>query len=393
MENVYITSAVRTPIGSFQGTLSSLSAPQLGATAIKEAVVRSQIKPEEVTECIMGEVLTAGVGQAPARQAAINAGLPTSVACMTINKVCGSGLKAVMLGADAIRLNPETIVVAGGQENMSQAPHLMENSRVGYRMGSAALVDSLIKDGLWDPYSNWHMGNAGELCAKEHQFTREAQDEFAIDSYKKAQKAMAESLFKNEIIGVTVAGRKESVLIEKDEEPGNAKFDKVPTLKPAFDKQGTITAANASKLNDGASALILMSESQMKKRSLKPLAKIVSYATFAQDPKWFTTAPVGAIKKALQTANLSVKDIDLWEINEAFSVVTMVAMKELQIPAEKVNPHGGAVALGHPLGASGARVLTTLSYALHTHNKKYGLATLCIGGGEAVALIVEKMGN
>ncbi len=393
MENVYITSAVRTPIGSFQGTLSSLTAPQLGAAVIKEAITRSNIKPDDLHECIMGEVLTAGVGQAPARQAAVFAGLPTSVACLTINKVCGSGLKAAMLGADSIRLNPEMLVVAGGQECMSQAPHLMENSRLGYRMGSVPLIDSMIKDGLWDPFNNWHMGNAGELCAKEHSFTREAQDAFAIESYKKAQNAQAQSLFKNEIIPVSVAGRKESVLIEKDEEPANAKFDKMAALKPAFDKQGTITAANASKLNDGASAVILMSESQWKKRSIKPLAKIVSYATFAQDPKWFTTAPVGAIKKALQMANLNMKDIDFWEINEAFSVVAMVAMKELQIPAEKVNPHGGAVALGHPLGASGARLLTTLTHALHTHNKKYGLATLCIGGGEAVAMIIEKMGH
>jgi acetyl-CoA C-acetyltransferase len=393
MENVYITSAVRTPIGSFQGSLSSLSAPQLGAIAIKEAIVRSQVKPDEVHECIMGEVLTAGVGQAPARQAAIYAGLSSAVACLTINKVCGSGLKAVMLGADAIRLNPELIIVAGGQENMSQAPHLMENSRLGYRMGSVALVDSMIKDGLWDPYNNWHMGNAGELCVKEHHFSRESQDEFAIESYKKAQKAQSDLQFKNEIVGVTIAGKKESVLVEKDEEPGNARFDKMTALKPAFDKQGTITAANASKVNDGASALILMSESQCQRRALKPLARIVSYATFAQDPKWFTTAPVGAIKRALQTAQLTVKDIDFWEINEAFSVVTMVAMKELQIPAERVNPFGGAVALGHPIGASGARILTTLTHALHTHNKKYGLATLCIGGGEAVALIIEKMGH
>lgn len=391
MESVYITSAVRTPIGSFQGTLSSLSAPHLGAVAIKEALLRSHIKPEDVTECLMGEVLTAGVGQAPARQAALYAGLPNSVACLTINKVCGSGLKAVMLGADGIRLNPEMIVIAGGQENMSQAPHLMENSRTGYRMGSVALVDSMIKDGLWDPYNNWHMGNAGELCVKENHFTREAQDEFAINSYKKAQAAQAQNFFKNEIVSVSIAGKKESLLIEKDEEPGNAKFDKMSSLKPAFDKQGTITAANASKVNDGASALVLMSESQLKQRKLTPIAKIVSYATFAQDPKWFTTAPVGAIKKALQMANLNTKDIDLWEINEAFSVVTMTAIKELQLNAEKVNPHGGAVALGHPLGASGARVLTTLIHALHLQNKKYGLATLCIGGGEAVALIVEKV--
>lgn len=392
MENVYITSAVRTPIGSFQGALKESSAPHLGGLVIKEALVRSQVKPEEVNECIMGEVLTAGVGQAPARQAAISAGLPTSVACLTINKVCGSGLKAVMLAADAIRLNKELIVVAGGQENMSLTPHLLENSRNGFRMGPAPLVDSMIKDGLWDPYNNWHMGNAGELCVKDFKFTREEQDQFAIDSYKKAQKAQAEGSFKNEIVAVPLVSKKETLLFDKDEEPGNARFDKIPELKPAFDKQGTITAANASKINDGASALVLMSETQLKKRGLKPLARVLSYATFAQDPKWFTTAPIGAIKKALESAKLSVGDIDFWEINEAFSVVAMVAIKELQIPSEKVNPHGGAVALGHPIGASGARILTTLTHALQTHQKRYGLATLCIGGGEAVAMIIERMG-
>jgi len=391
MENVYITSAVRTPIGSFQGSLSSMTAPQLGSLVIKESVLRSHLKAEDINECIMGEVLTAGVGQAPARQSAILGGLPTSVACLTINKVCGSGLKAVMLGADTIRLQSDQIIVAGGQEAMSQAPHLMENSRLGYRMGSVALVDSMIKDGLWDPFNNWHMGNAGELCAKEHHFTREAQDEFAIESYKKAQKAQSAMYFKNEILPVSIVGKKESLLIEKDEEPGNAKFDKMATLKPAFDKQGTITAANASKLNDGASAVILMSESQTKKRQVKPLAKIVAYAGFAQDPKWFTTAPIGAIKKVLQQAHLSTKDIDFWEINEAFSVVAMAAMKEFQISVDRINPHGGAVALGHPIGASGARLLTTLTHALHTHKKKFGLATLCIGGGEAVAMIIERV--
>lgn len=391
MENVYITSAVRTPIGSFQGNLSSMTAPQLGSLVIKESVLRSHLKPEDINECIMGEVLTAGVGQAPARQSAILSGLPVSVACLTINKVCGSGLKAVMLGADTIRLHSDQVIVAGGQEAMSQAPHLMENSRLGYRMGSVALVDSMIKDGLWDPFNNWHMGNAGELCAKELHFSREAQDEFAIESYKKAQKAQSAMYFKNEILPVTIAGKKESLLVERDEEPGNAKFDKMATLKPAFDKQGTITAANASKLNDGASAVILMSESQAKKRQVKPLAKIVAYTGFAQDPKWFTTAPIGAIKKVLQQAHLATKDIDFWEINEAFSVVAMAAMKELQISVDRINPHGGAVALGHPIGASGARLLTTLTHALHTHKKKFGLATLCIGGGEAVAMIIERV--
>ncbi|MNK08016.1 Acetyl-CoA acetyltransferase [compost metagenome] len=390
MENVVIVSSVRTPVASFQGGLASVPAPKLGAIAIKEAITRAGVSADEIDECIMGEVLTAGVGQAPARQAALYAGLKNTTPCMTINKVCGSGLKAVMLAADSIALGNTKIAVAGGQENMTLAPHLLENSRSGYRMGPAQMVDSMIKDGLWDPYNNFHMGNAAEVCVKEHSFTREQQDAFAIDSYKKAQSAWDKGLFKNEIVPVIVEGRKGSVTIDKDEEPFNTNFDKIPGLKPAFDKAGTITAANASKINDGGAAHVLMSESEAKKRGVKPLAKIVAHGTFAHEPVYFTTAPVGAIKKALAKANLKVGDIDLWEINEAFAVVTQVAMKELEIPAEKVNVQGGAIAIGHPIGASGARILTTLVHALHTHNKRYGLATLCIGGGEAVALIIEK---
>ncbi|MGZ3815032.1 MAG: thiolase family protein [Bdellovibrio sp.] len=391
MENVVIVSSVRTPVGSFQGGFSAVPAPKLGAVAIKEAVARAGVSSDEIDECIMGEVLTAGVGQAPARQAAIYAGLKNTTPCTTINKVCGSGLKAVMLAADSIALGHTKIAVAGGQENMTLAPHLLENSRSGYRMGSTQMTDSMVKDGLWDPYNNFHMGNAAEICVKEHNFTREQQDAFAINSYKKAQDAWSKGVFKNEIAPVVVEGRKGSVTIDKDEEPFNTNFEKIPGLKPAFDKAGTITAANASKINDGAAAHVLMAETEAKKRGLKPLAKIVSHGTFAHDPKYFTTAPVGAIKGALNKANLKVGDIDLWEINEAFSVVTQTAMKELEIPEQKVNVHGGAVAIGHPLGASGARILTTLVHALHTHNKRYGLATLCIGGGEAVALIVERM--
>ncbi|MGZ3769050.1 MAG: thiolase family protein [Bdellovibrio sp.] len=391
MENVVIVSSVRTPVGSFQGGFSAVPAPKLGAVAIKEAVARAGVSSDEIDECIMGEVLTAGVGQAPARQAAIYAGLKNTTPCTTINKVCGSGLKAVMLAADSIALGHTKIAVAGGQENMTLAPHLLENSRSGYRMGSTQMTDSMVKDGLWDPYNNFHMGNAAEICVKEHNFTREQQDAFAINSYKKAQDAWSKGVFKNEIAPVVVEGRKGSVTIDKDEEPFNTNFEKIPGLKPAFDKAGTITAANASKINDGAAALVLMAETEAKKRGLKPLAKIVSHGTFAHDPKYFTTAPVGAIKGALNKANLKVGDIDLWEINEAFSVVTQTAMKELEIPEQKVNVHGGAVAIGHPLGASGARILTTLVHALHTHNKRYGLATLCIGGGEAVALIVERI--
>lgn len=391
MENVVIVSSVRTPVAGFQGAFATLPAPRLGAIAIKEALTRAQVSPDEVDECIMGEVLTAGVGQAPARQAALYAGLKNTTPCMTINKVCGSGLKAVMLAADSIALGHTKIAVAGGQENMTLAPHLLENSRSGYRMGATQMTDSMIKDGLWDPYNNFHMGNAAEICVKEHGFTREQQDAFAIDSYKKAQDAWSKNLFKNEIVPVVIEGKKGAVTVEKDEEPFNTNFDKIPGLRPAFDKAGTITAANASKINDGAAAHILMSESEAQKRGLKPLAKIVAHGTFAHEPQYFTTAPVGAIKKALAKAGLKVGDIDLWEINEAFAVVTQVAMKELEIPAEKVNVQGGAVAIGHPIGASGARILATLVHALHTHNKRYGLATLCIGGGEAVALIVEKV--
>ncbi len=391
MEKVFIVSAVRTPVASFQGAFSQMPAPKLGAVAIKEAIKRAGVTPNEIDECIMGEVLTAGVGQAPARQAALGAGLNNSTPCLTINKVCGSGLKAVMLAADSIALGHCKIAVAGGQENMTLTPHLLENSRSGYRMGPATVTDSMVKDGLWDPYNNFHMGTAAELCVKEYKFTREQQDQFAILSYQKAQKAQSSGAFKDEIVSVEVTDRKGVITVSQDEEPGSAKFDKIPGLRPAFDKEGTITAANASKLNDGAAAFVLMSETEAKARGTKPLAQIVAHATFAQDPKWFTTAPVGAIKKALDKAKLKTSDIDLWEINEAFSNVTMAAIKELELNAEKVNVNGGAVAIGHPIGASGARILTTLCYALKNQNKRYGLATLCIGGGEAVALIVERI--
>lgn len=388
---VFIASAVRTPVGSFQGALSELPAPRLGAIAIKEAVARAGVKPESIDEVIMGNVLTAGLGQAPARQAMIFAGLPSSVPALTINKVCGSGLKAVMLAADGIRLGNTQIAVAGGQENMTLAPHLLAKSRTGFRMGDTSLVDSMINDGLWDPYNNFHMGVAAELCVKENSFTREQQDEFAVGSYKKAQHAQAEGLFKKEIVAVEVATRKGPVKVENDEDPTKTDFAKIPGLKPAFEKTGTITAANASKINDGAAALVLMSEAAVKSAGVKPLAKVVAYATHAQDPKWFTTAPVGAMTKAVKAAGLEMSQIDLFEINEAFAAVTMVAMKDLKLAAEKVNVHGGAVAIGHPIGASGARILTTLVHALHAHNKRYGLATLCIGGGEAVAVVIEKV--
>ncbi len=391
MENVVIVSAQRTPVGSFQGQLSTIAAPKLGSIAIKAAIEKAQIKFSDIEEVIMGEVLTAGVGQAPARQAALFAGISNSAHCLTINKVCGSGLKAVMLGSDSIRLGNAKIVIAGGQENMSMAPHLLENSRSGYRMGSVQMVDSMIKDGLWDPYNNFHMGNAAEICSREFSFTREAQDQFAVESYKKAHAAQAAGLFKSEITDVVIESKKGPQTVSVDEEPTKAMFDKMPGLRPAFEKDGTITAANASKINDAGAALVLMSESEAKKRNLKPLAKIVSYGTFAQDPKYFTTAPVGAIKKSLEMASLKISDIDLFEINEAFANVTMAAQKSLEIPMEKINVHGGAIAIGHPIGASGARIFTTLIHALHSRNARRGLATLCIGGGEAVSVVIEKV--
>lgn len=390
-QEVFIVSAQRTAIGTFQGAFANTPATVLGATSIRAAMEKANVDGQQVDECIMGEVLTAGVGQAPARQSAILAGLPVSVPCMTINKVCGSGLKAIMLASDSITLGRTQISVAGGQENMTLAPHLLENSRTGYRLGSSQITDSLLKDGLWDPYNNFHMGNAAELCVKEHKISREQQDEFAKESYQRAQAAVADGHFKNEICTVEVKSRKAAIAIDTDEEPAKSNFDKMRQLRPAFDKEGTITAANASKINDGGAAVVLASGQKAKELGLQPLARIVSQAHFAHDPKWFTTAPVGAIKKSLELARLSIEDIDLFEINEAFSVVTMVAMNEFGIARDKVNVYGGAVALGHPIGASGARIFTTLVHALQQKNKQFGLATLCIGGGEAVSVIVERV--
>lgn len=387
----YILSAARTPIGSFQGSLGSIPAPQLGAVAIKTALEKSGVSGDMIDEVIMGQVLTAGSGQAPARQAAIYAGLPNKVPCMTINKVCGSGLKAVMLASDNIALGHTQVAIAGGQENMTLAPHLLENSRAGYRMGSITASDSMLRDGLWDPYNNFHMGEAAELCVREYKMTREEQDQFAKESYERAIQAQKEGLFANEIAAVEIKTKDKVNKVELDDEPQKVKFDKISSLRPAFLKDGTITAANASKINDGAAALVLASETLVNSKQLKPMAKIVAHATNAHDPKWFTTAPVGAIQKALDKAKLKVSDIDLFEINEAFANVTMAAMKDLSIPRDKVNVNGGAIALGHPIGGSGARILTTLVHALKQRNKKYGLATLCIGGGEAVAVIVENV--
>jgi acetyl-CoA C-acetyltransferase len=391
MREVVIVSASRTPIGSFNGMLSNIPTTQLGSIAIKDAINKANIKPENIDEVIMGNVLAAGEGQAPARQASLGAGVPNSVPCMTINKVCGSGLKAVMLAAQSIMVGDSNVVVAGGMENMSLTPHLLEKSRAGYRMGNIQVVDSMIKDGLWDPYHNFHMGNAGEMCVKKEEFTREEQDNFTINSYKKSLNAIENNLFKDEIATVEIKDRKGTQVIDKDEEPFKSNIDKIPALKPVFDKEGTITAANASSINDGASAVVVMGADTASSMNIKPLAKILSYSTHAQEPEWFTTAPVEAIKKAVEKAKLNISDIDLFEINEAFAVVTMAAIKELNLDENKVNINGGAVSLGHPIGASGARILTTLLYNLKREGKKYGLATLCIGGGEAVAMVVESV--
>jgi len=391
MKNVYIVAAKRTPVGRFQGALKNEAAPRLGAIAVKAAVEQSGVKPEFIDEIIMGEVLTAGVGQAPARQAALYAGLPNSVAATTVGKVCGSGLKSVMMATQSILLGDSHVVIAGGQENMSAGPYLLPTARDGMRMGNKEVVDSMMLDGLFDPYNQMPMGACAEACAKEYKITREEQDAFARESYARARKAIESGAFKNEIVPVTVTAGKNTIVVENDEEPGASDLAKMPSLRPAFDKEGTITAANASKINDGAAALVLASEEAVAKHGLKPLARVVSYATHAQDPKWFTTAPVEAMKKALDRAGLKAKDIDLYEINEAFSLVTIAAQRALEIPDSIVNVNGGAVAIGHPIGASGARVLTTLVHALKARGKKRGLATLCIGGGEAVAMVIESV--
>lgn len=391
MQPVYILSARRTPIGSFMGSLSSVSAPRLAAAAIEAVVKDAGIKKEEVQQVIMGCVLAAGVGQAPARQAAIFAGLPKSVPCTTINKVCGSGMKAVMLGAQSILTGESEVVVAGGMENMSQVPFYAENVRNGFRMGHQKLTDGMIKDGLWDVYNDFHMGNAAELCVKEHRFTREEQDRFAIQSFKRAQDAIKSGAFKSEITPVTIAGKKgDSVLVDTDEGPGKAQFDKVPTLKPVFQKDGTITAANASTINDGAAALVLASEAFVKRTGAKWIAKIVAFDSFAQAPEWFTTAPVEATRKVLKKASWNIDQVDLFEVNEAFAVVTLASIKELGMSEERVNVNGGAVSLGHPIGASGARIIVTLAHALTARGKKRGLASICIGGGEATAICLER---
>lgn len=390
MKEVYIVAAVRTPMGSFNGALSSVSAPQLGATAIKGALDKIKLDGKEVQEVYMGCVLQAGLGQAPARQAAKFAGLPDSVICTTVNKVCASGMKAIALGAQSIMLGENDVVVAGGMENMSMVPHYLMGSRNGYRLGDAKLTDGLVFDGLTDVYNRVHMGNCAETCAKEKNISREEQDNFAIESYKRSAAAWDAGKFNDEIVPVSVPQRKgDPIVVSKDEEYTNVKLDKIPTLAPVFQKEGTVTAANASTLNDGASAVVLMSKEKMEALGLKPLAKIVSFADAEQAPEWFTTAPSVALPKALKKANLSVSDIHFWELNQAFSVVGLANMKELGLDPSKVDVNGGAVALGHPLGSSGCRIIVTLINVLKQNGGKYGAAGICNGGGGASAMIIE----
>ena len=389
---VVIIAAKRTPVGAFQGSLASVSAPKLGAVAINAILDETGIDVNVVDEVIMGNVLAAGLGQAPARQAALFAGLPNSVECLTINKMCGSGLKAVMLGAQAIQCGDAEVVIAGGMENMSAAPYLLIKGRSGYRLGHGSIEDSVIKDGLWDVYTDQHMGNCAEMCARDMNYSREEQDAFAEQSYSRALNAQKEKLFSNEITAVEVPRRKgDPVVIAEDDEPARADFDKMKTLRPSFEKDGTVTAANASKINDGAAAVLMMSAAKAEELGLKPKVKIIAQASAAQEPEWFTTAPVKAIKTVLDKAGLDSAAIDLWEINEAFAPVAKAAIDDFNLNESIVNVNGGAIALGHPIGASGARILTTLIYAMENKKAKTGLATLCIGGGEASALIVEKV--
>ena len=387
---IVILSARRTAIGSLLGQFTSVTSPQLGAAAIRAAVADSGIKPEEIGEVIMGCVLPAAVGQAPARQAALGAGIPKSVGCTTINKVCGSGMKAAMLAHDLIAAGSADIMVAGGMESMTNAPHML-HVRAGIKYGEAKLIDHMAWDGLTNPYDGQAMGVFGELCAEKFHFTREQQDAFAIESVKRAQHAIKDGSFKAEIAPVTVKDRKGERVVDTDEEPGRCDIAKIPTLKPAFKKDGTVTAASSSSISDGAAALVLMRDSEAKKRGLKPLAHILGHASYAQEPAWFTTAPVGAIDHLQKKLGWSEKDVDLYEINEAFAVVTMAAMHELKLPHAKVNVNGGACALGHPIGCSGARLMVTLLHALQARHLQRGIASLCIGGGEATAIAVEML--
>jgi acetyl-CoA C-acetyltransferase len=391
MREIVIVAATRTPIGSFGGSLASLGATQLGSIAIKAAVEKSGLKPEQIQEVFMGNVMSANLGQAPATQAAIFAGLPYLPAT-TINKVCASGMKAIMLGAQSISNGQNDIVVAGGMESMSNVPYYLDKARNGYRLGNGQIIDGLVKDGLWDVYRDYHMGSAAELCATECNISREEQDAFAIESYHRSQKSQTEGRFRDEITPVELKDKKgEVTTFSEDEEPKAVKFDKIPTLKPVFEKNGTVTAANASTLNDGAAAVVLMSREKAEELGIKPLARVVAFADAQQAPEWFTTAPSLAIPRALHNAGLSAEDIDYFEINEAFSVVAIANNNALKLDPEKVNVNGGAVSLGHPLGASGARIVVTLLSVLQQNEGKYGAAGICNGGGGASAIIIENL--
>jgi len=389
---IVIVGAARTPMGGFMGDLKALSAPELGAFAIRAAVERAGVQPAEVQEAIMGNVLPAGVGQAPARQAALAAGLTPATACMTINKVCGSGMKAAMLAHDALALGAISVAVAGGMESMSNAPYLLPKARAGLRLGHGEVKDHMFLDGLEDAYDRGRlMGTFAEDCADKYRFSREAQDRYAITSLQRAQEAIRSGAFDREITPVKIAGGKAEITVKTDEQPPKANLDKIPQLKPAFRKDGTVTPANSSSISDGAAAMVLMRLSDAERRRLAPLARIVGCATHAQEPQWFTTAPVGAIRKLFERTGWNSKTTDLFEINEAFAVVAMAAMHDLDLPHDKVNVHGGACALGHPLGASGARIMVTLLAALEKHGLKRGIAALCIGGGEATAIALERV--
>lgn len=391
-KEVYIVSAVRTPIGSFGGKLSSLTAIELGSIAIKGALAKSGVAPAAVNEVFMGNVISANLGQAPARQASIGAGIGYNVPCTTINKVCASGMKAVMLAAQSIMLGFNDVVVAGGMESMSNVPYYVPKARFGYKYGNAELVDGLVKDGLFEVYYKFPMGNCAENTAKEMNITREEQDAYAIQSYKRSSEAWEKGMFKDEIVPVEMLGRKvETILIDEDEEFRNVMFDKIPSLKPVFDKNGTVTAANASTMNDGASALVLVSKEKAEELGLKPLAKIRGFADAATDPLWFTTAPALAIPKALKHAGVSADEVSFYEINEAFAAVAIANQRELKLDNDRLNVFGGAVALGHPLGASGARIITTLNSVLHQKSGNIGVAGICNGGGGASAIVIERM--
>ena len=389
---IAILSAMRTPMGGLMGSLSSLSASDLGGVAISSAISKSGLNASDIDEVLMGSVLTAGQGQAPARQAALAAGLPVSTSCTTVNKVCGSAMKSIMLGGNALRSGQASVVVAGGMESMSGAPYLLPQARQGYRFGHAQMLDHMQYDGLQDAYQGVAMGNFAETCASKYQFSREMQDAFAIESLSRAKQAIEKGYFANEVAPVTLSTRRGDVVVDTDEQPGNAKPEKIPQLRPAFQKDGSVTAANASSISDGAAALALMMSDEAEARGLKPIALIHGYDESAQEPEWFTTAPVTAVQNTLKRVGWSIDEVDLWEINEAFAVVAMAAMHELSIPHSKLNVHGGACALGHPIGASGARILVTLIHAMQRRGDKKGMASLCIGGGEATAMAIELVG-